>query len=197
MAQKFLMRLPPQTLSSESPRIRAVLERAQKSRGFISNHFALMANSPGLLETTLTGYERFRKESGFTRAEQEVVFLTISREQGCPYCVAAHSHLADTVSGVPPAVTNAIRDDRPVPDAKLGALSEFTRTLMAKHGWPNQADVEAFLAAGYAERHILEIVLAVGVKTFSTWTNHLFETPLDDVYATREWSAAPAVSGRE
>src|SRR5207247_474111 len=77
MAEKFQMRLPPQTLSSESPRIRGLLERARKYRGFISNHFALMANSPGLLETTLTGYKRFRKESGFTLVEQETVFLTI------------------------------------------------------------------------------------------------------------------------
>jgi uncharacterized peroxidase-related enzyme len=195
MTQKYQMSLPPQTLSSESPRIRGLLERGEKYRGFISNHFALMANAPGLLDTTLTGYARFRKESGFTLAEQEVVFLTISREHGCPYCVAAHSQLADEVSGVPPAVTNAIRDSRPVPDPKLGALSEFTRTLVVKHGWPDRADVEAFLAAGYTERHILDIVLAVGVKTLSTWTNHLFETPLDDVYATREWSAAPAAVG--
>jgi len=195
MAEKFQMSLPPQTLSSESPRIPGLLERARKYGGFISNHFALMANSPGLLETTLTGYKRFRKESGFTLVEQEVVFLTISREHGCPYCVAAHSQIADDASGVPPAVTDAIRDGRPVPDPKLRALSEFTRTLIVKQGWPDRADVEPFLAAGYTERHILDIVLAVGVKTLSTWTNHLFGTPLDDAYATREWSAAPAAVG--
>jgi uncharacterized peroxidase-related enzyme len=192
MSEKFRMSLPPQTLSSASPRARALLEQAQKYMGFISNHFARMANSPGLLETTLTGYHRFLKESGFTPAEQEVVFLTISREHSCPYCVAAHSYRADTASGVPPAVTDAIRDGRPIPDPKLRALSEFTRTLMAKRGWPDRADTDAFLAAGYTERQILEVVLAVGVKTLSTWTNHLFETPLDEqTYATRAWSVAP------
>jgi hypothetical protein len=35
-------------------------------------------------------------------------------------------------------------------------------------------------------------VLAVGVKTLSTWTNHLFETPLDEeTYATRKWAYVP------
>jgi hypothetical protein len=121
MSGKFRMSLPAQTLSSASPRVRELLEQAQSYRGFISNHFARMANSPGLLETTLTGYSRFRKESGFTPAGQEVVLLTISREHGCPYCVAAHSYLAGQVPGVPPAVTNAIRDGLPVPDSKLRA----------------------------------------------------------------------------
>jgi uncharacterized peroxidase-related enzyme len=194
MSAKFRMSLPAQTLNSESPRIRGVLEKAQKQVGFIPNMYARMANSPGLLETYLTGYDRFRKESGFTSAEQEVVLLTISRENGCHYCVAAHSVLADKVSGVPTDVTDAIRDGTPVPDPKLRALSEFTRTLLAKGGRPDRGDVDAFLAAGYTERHILEIILAVAVKTLSNWSNHVFETPVDEMFAVREWGGAPSLA---
>lgn len=194
MSAKFRMGLPSHTLNSESPRIRGVLTKAQKQVGFIPNMYAVMANSPGLLETYLTGYELFRKESGLTPAEQEVVLLTISRENGCHYCVAAHSVLADNVSGVPTEVTDAIRDGAPVPDPKLRALSEFTRTLLAKRGRPDRADVDAFLAAGYTERHILEIILAVAVKTLSNWSNHVFDTPVDEMFAAREWSAAPSLA---
>lgn len=194
MAQKFHITLPPQTLSDSSPRAREVLERAQKQVGFIPNMYARMVNSPGLLETYLTGYTRFRNESGFTPAEQEVVFLTISRENGCHYCVAAHSFLADK-QGVPTAVTDAIRDGRSVPDAKLRAVSEFTRALLAKRGWLDRADVDSFLAAGYTERHILEVILAVAVKTLSNWSNHVFETPVDEIFAARKWHAAPATVG--
>ncbi len=192
MSTKFQMSLPPHTLISESPRIRGALEQAQQQVGFIPNMYARMVNSPGLLETYLTGYDRFRKESGFTPAEQEVVFLTISRENGCHYCVAAHSVLADKFSHVPAAVTDAIRDGTSIPEPKLRALSEFTRVLMAKRGRPDRADVDAFLAAGYTERHILEIILAVAVKTLSNWSNHVFNTPVDELFAAREWSAAQA-----
>jgi uncharacterized peroxidase-related enzyme len=195
MAHKYHMSLPPQTLSSAPPRAREVLERAQKQVGFIPNMYARMVNSPGLLETYLTGYDRFRKESGFTPTEQEVIFLTISRENGCHYCVAAHSFLADKQSGVPTAVTDAIRDGQPVPDPKLRALSEFTRTLLAKRGWLARAEVDPFLAAGYTEGHILEIILAVAVKTLSNWSNHLFDTPVDAMFAAREWRAARATVG--
>ncbi len=192
MSKTFQMSLPPHTLNSESPRIRGVLEQAQQQVGFIPNMYARMVNSPGLLETYLTGYDRFRKESGFTPTEQEVVFLTISRENGCHYCVAAHSVLADKFSHVPTAVTDAIRDGTLIPEPKLRALSEFTRILIAKGGRPDRADVDAFLAAGYTERHILEIILAVAVKTLSNWSNHVFNTPVDAMFAAREWTPAPA-----
>ena len=157
--------------------------------GMIPNMYTRMANSPGAFETYLHGYERFRKDSGFTPAEQEVVLLSISFENGCEYCVAAHSVVADTSSRVPREVTDAIRAGKPVPDAKLRALSELTRAIVSTRGRPLEKDVRAFLAAGYAERQILELVLAVAVKTISNYLNHLFETPVDDAFRSRAWSA--------
>jgi len=74
------------------------------------------------------------------------------------------------------------------------ARMEFTRTLVATRGWLDRAEVDAFLAAGYTERHILEIILAVGVKTLSNWSNHVFNTPVDDMFAARQWSTAPATA---
>lgn len=164
-----------------------MLEQALAQVGFIPNMYALMVNSPGLLKTYLEGYAQFRQESGFTPPEQEIVFLTISRENGCDYCVSAHSFIADKMSKVPLAVTNAIRDGKLIPDAKLAALSEFTRKMFVNRGLPRRGDVEKFLAAGYTDRHILEIVLAIAVKTLSNYANHLFHTPLDVKFASRSW----------
>ena len=42
-------------------------------------------------------------------------------------------------------------------------------------------------AAGFEERHILQLVLAIGVKTLSNYSNHLFHTPVDPVFARRAW----------
>lgn len=170
------------------PPARGRLEEARSSLGFVPNMYAVMANSPGLLDTYVHGYGRFRSHSGFTPAEQEVVFLAISRENGCTYCVAAHSFLADKMSGVPAAVTDAIREGKPIPDARLAVLHAFTGALVAKRGLPSRADVEAFLAAGYSERQVLEIVLAIAVKTLSNYANHLFHTPVDAAFAGRAWT---------
>lgn len=187
MLAEYKLTLPPQSLDTAEPKGRAVLEEVVAKVGFVPNMYAVMVNSPGLLKTYLEGYAQFRQESGFTPAEQEVIFLTISRENGCEYCVAAHSLIADAVSKVPPAVTNAIREGRGIPDAQLAALSEFTRVMLSTRGLPARKDVEKFLAAGYTQRQVLEIVLALAVKTLSNYANHLFHTPLDKRLAPRRW----------
>jgi uncharacterized peroxidase-related enzyme len=187
MTSEYKLTLSPRTLHNSDPKAKALLEKARAQTGFIPNMYAAMANSPALLETYMDGYDRFRNDSGFTPAEQEVVFLTISRNNGCDYCMAAHSLIADKISKVPPPVTEAIREGRAIPDAKLAALSTFTETLLATRGLPSKADVQAFLSAGYEERHVLEIILAIAVKTMSNYSNHLFHTPLDAMFVTREW----------
>jgi uncharacterized peroxidase-related enzyme len=187
MTSEYRLTLSPKTQQNAEPKARAILERAKAQVGFIPNMYAVMANSPGLLETYMDGYDRFRKDSGLTPAEQEVVFLTISRTNGCDYCVAAHSLIADQMSKVPPAVTEAIRNGRAIADPKLAALSAFTDVLLTKRGLPSEADVAAFLAAGYGERQILELILAIAVKTLSNYSNPLVHTTLDQPFLAREW----------
>lgn len=188
MSSEYQLTLNPRTIENAEPRVGAALEKARNQMGFVPNMYATMANSPGLFQTYLQGYALFRQESGFSPAEQEVVFLTISRENGCQYCMAAHSFLADTMSKVPIPVTDAIRDRKPIPDDKLSALSEFVRTMVAGRGTPTRNEVESFLAAGYSERHILEIILAIAVKTLSNYSNHLFHPSVDPVFELRAWN---------
>ncbi|MET4102824.1 putative peroxidase-related enzyme [Roseovarius sp. MBR-38] len=190
MTAEYQMTLPFLTVDDAEPQARAVLEKARAQVGFIPNMYAGMVNSPGLLATYLDGYERFRKQSGFTPAEQEVVFLTISRGNGCDYCMAAHSMIAEKMSRVPAEVTEAIRNGQPIPDLRLAALATFTETLRETRGLPSKADVRAFLDAGYEERQVLEIILALAVKTLSNYANHLLHTPLDAMFAGHAWEKA-------
>lgn len=190
MSTNYQLTLAPRTVHDANPRARINLESAKNALGFIPNMYANMANAPILLDSYLYAYGLFRHESGFTPVEQEVVFLTISRENGCHYCVAAHSFVADAMSGVPTEVTDAIRDGREVPDAKLQALSAYTKVVLNSRGHPCQESTAAFLAAGYTEQHILNIVQAIAVKVMSNYANHLFDTPLDEVFTGRAWQPA-------
>lgn len=182
------LRLPMRTEDDSDPKVANVLATAKAGIGMIPNMYANMANAPGLLETYLTGYAAFREESGFTPAEQETVFLTISRFNGCEYCMGAHSAIAD-MSKVPTEVTDAVREGAPIADERLAALSGFTEQLVASRGLPSAVQVDAFLAAGYTETQLLYLVLAIAVKTLSNYSNHLFHTPLDPVFAGRAWEA--------
>ena len=136
----------------------------------------------------MQGYSAFRETSGFSSMEQEVVFLAISQANGCEYCMAAHSFLAEAASGVPSDVTAAIRDGKQVPEMQLSALSVFARVMVIKRGLPSQSDVEAFLSAGYKEKDILKIIHAIAVKTIGNYTNHIFHTEVDNVFSTHAWT---------
>lgn len=179
--------LPSHGLDSKDPEIKNVLEAANKKLGFVPNMYANMVNLPAMLETYLFGYDKFRTESGFSPVEQEVVFLTISYENECRYCVAAHSMLADNVSKVPGEVTDAIREGRDIPDPKLAALSLFAAAMVNQRGWVDKHEIDNFLTAGFEEKHILAVLLAISVKTISNYSNHLFDTPVDDMFKSREW----------
>ena len=95
--------------------------------------------------------------------------------------------IADKMSKVPVVVTDAIRNGKIIPDLKLQALSKFSLAMIETRGRPDQIDVAEFLAAGYSEQHVLDILLAISVKTLSNYANHLFNTPLDDMFKSREW----------
>lgn len=194
MNADYRLHLPPQQLDAAEGEARRVLEKAASQVGFVPNMYANMANAPELLETYLDGDERFRSAAGFTPPEQEVVLLTISRFNGCDYCMSAHSMLGAQVAKLDDASLSALRAGAPLPDAKLQAVATFTEDMARTRGLPSRNAAERFLAAGYDERHILGIVLALAVKTLSNYANHLFHTEVDPVFADYVW---PAPDGRD
>jgi len=163
-----------------------ILQASLVQLGRIPNMYALMANSPGLLKTYRLGYDAFRSQSGFNKTEQEVVFLAISRFHECTYCVAIHSAIAD-MNRVDPEVTDSIRSGDLIKDEKLESLRVFTTIMLATRGRPQPNELSRFLASGFTELQVLEIILAIAVKTISNYSNHLFDTELDSVFSAREW----------
>ncbi len=188
----YTVTLPAKTIEDADPKAREVLEQTQAKMGMVPNMYGVMANSPAMLQSYAQGYALFRENSGFTPAEQEVVFLTISRENECHYCMAAHSFVADNISKVPLEVTDAIRSDDVIADDKIAELRNFTRTMVVSRGHPNQYDVATFVQAGYSENHILDIILAISVKTISNYANHVFDTPVDAAFKGRSWEVLAA-----
>ena len=195
MSSPYRLTLPPVDANNAAPAVSTLYDRSRKAMKMVPNMYTFMANAPALLETYMDGYNRFRMESGFDSVEQEVVFLAVSREHDCAYCLAAHSLVADVFSKVPRAVTDAIRDDEPVPNDRLAILARFTRHLVSTRGRPTEAEARAFLSAGFSEQQILYLILAIAVKTISNYTNHVCDTPVDAAFKVREWRVFRAAQG--
>ncbi|VAW53256.1 hypothetical protein MNBD_GAMMA06-2024 [hydrothermal vent metagenome] len=144
-----------------------ILKKAKQQVGFLPNMYLNMANVPAFLDTYLHGYELFRQQSELNSAEQEVVFLAISQQNDCRYCMAAHSTLAANHSGVPKDVLQAIRSDTAISDARLNAVYTMAVEINNSRGRPQTEIVKSFLEAGFNEKHLMSIILAVSVKIMS------------------------------
>ncbi len=175
--------LPLQTPETAQDGAAEILKLAESQLGFVPNLYASMANMPAILICYSRGYEKFRETSGFNPAEQETVFLSASHTNGCRYCLAAHSMVADKMQGMDAAVIAALRIGGIVPDTKLNALATFTREMVSSRGRPSSDHIAAFFEAGYDNTAVLGIILGVSVKTLSNYVNIISETPLDAAFA--------------
>jgi uncharacterized peroxidase-related enzyme len=173
----------PETTSTQG---REVLDRAQKDFGFAPNLLKVLAEAPAAAHAYLDLGSRL-SQSSLSPAEQQVVLLATSFENECDYCMAAHSTAAGMV-GMDEATRDAIRKGEALPDARLDALWQFTRSVVRQRGRLSASDLEAFLDAGYSRANILEVLLGVAVKTLSNYTNHLADTPLDEAFEAQRWS---------
>lgn len=179
------MKIKPLDEKSAPEKASEVLSLARKKYGFVPNLLGNMAHAPALLKAYVTVGSLF-DETSLTPTERQVVLLAASAENKCGYCVAAHTAIAG-MQGVPGQVVTAIRNREPIADTKLEALRRFAEAIVVTRGWPSDSVRQGFLAAGYTEAQALEVVLGIGMKTLSNYTNHLAETPLDDAFAKAAW----------
>jgi uncharacterized peroxidase-related enzyme len=182
MTRQPLLDITPVTPETATASVVAILKNTQSKLGFIPNMYGYMGALPGVLEGYMAAYTSFRNDAGFTPPEQETVFLSVSAVNGCTYCTAAHSMIADKLSKVPAADLAALRDGSPLPDPRLNALATFTRTMVEKRGMPDKGEVDTFLAAGFMPKHVLGIVQAIACKTYSNFVNHLAATEVDAAF---------------
>lgn len=166
-----------------------ILEAANKGLGFIPNLYAHLAEAPVALEA-YKNLGALLEKSSLTPEEQQVVLITVSAENRCEYCVAAHSFIARNMVKVDDARVDALRGNSCLQDPKLNALAAFTRAVVRERGWVRGSkELKDFYAAGYTPQNALEVILGVAMKTLSNYTNHLTETPLDAAFASEAWQA--------
>lgn len=162
-----------------------LLEKSVQAFGMIPNLHAVMAESPVLLSAYQQVHELFM-QSSFDKDELTVVWQTINVEHQCHYCVPAHTAIAHSMK-VDSAITDALRDETPLPSDKLEVLRHTSLLMLRNRGMIPQTDIEAFYAAGYQRKHLLDIVLGLSQKVMSNYVNHLAETPVDQPFKAFLW----------
>lgn len=166
---------------------KAALAAIEQGWTFIPNLHRTLAESP----VTLQGYDTLFGlvgKSSFTPPEQQVLFLAVSVLNECEYCASGHSALA-AKAGLKPDAIVALREGRPLADARLEVLRRFAEAMVRERGHVGDAAVDAFIAAGFTRAQVLEVVLVIGTKTISNYVNHVTHTPNDAFMAGTAWTA--------
>jgi AhpD family alkylhydroperoxidase len=123
----------------------------------VPNLHRILAESSAALEAYSTLWNIAEKTS-FTPQERNIAYLAIIYENECTYCMAGHTNLS-RMAKVAAAAIAAVREGRPIPDAKLEALRQFAAKVTRRRGVVSEADVATFKAAGYDNRAVLDVLV--------------------------------------
>jgi len=163
---------PTHTIDTAPEASKPTLERvkAASASGFVPNLIGTTAEAPAMVEGYVTLSGIFNK-TDLSETERQIILLTNNRLDGCTYCMAAHM-TASQLAKVRTDVKEALRNNTPIADPKHEALRTFTAVINETRGWPTQAQVDAFLAAGYTRQTVLEVIVGTSLTVLSNYTNH-------------------------
>lgn len=176
------------TLESAPAASKPLLEKSVASFGSVPNLHGVLASSPETLEAYQMLHQLFMNTS-FNAEELTVVWQGINVEHGCTYCVPAHTAIAHSMK-VNPELTEALRNEAPMPSAKLQVLLDTTLIIVRNRGHISETELQAFYTVGYGEQQVLEIILGLSQKVISNYTNHIANTPVDAPFKKFAWQKA-------
>ncbi len=120
------------------------------------------------VETLRTHFEMYaaamHQPSPLSRAERELVAVTVSRLNGCRYCLAHHrAGLERLLPAERRAVADAVARGKPTAlTEREAALLDFATKLTSTPALMSPSDVAALRSAGLDDRAILDLAQVIG-----------------------------------
>jgi uncharacterized peroxidase-related enzyme len=167
---------------------RAALQQLEERIGFIPNLAGTIAESPAALQG-FGAMQAALRPTTLSQLEREVVALTVSLENSSTYAMAAHSTFAQG-AGAGEEILAALRSGDDIPDARLQALQEFTRTLLRERGHVGDESVAALLESGYSKEQLLEVITQVAYTTLANLVANVTDAPVDKTFEAQAWKVA-------
>ena len=161
------------TPGTASPEVEEIFQDIKKSFGMIPNLFKTYAHHPPLLEANWHKVKRVMMEGALSRKTKEAIALLVSKDNGCKYCVAAHSGALKAI-GVSDEEIGLIETDLDQADFtdKERALVRFSRNANLA---ANDVSDEDFLTVREKGASDAEIIEALGVMEVFTAFNKFLD----------------------
>lgn len=170
---------------NSSEESKQILASYTSKYGFIPNVMGIAAESQAALETYTFAVGAL-ENSTLTPVELQALYLAVSYENECKYCVAAHTTVSQMLK-LDEGSINKLRAGEEVDDFKLSELVRFARINFRERGRVNKEDIERFIEAGYTKANIFDVITLIATKTISNYINHIVETPVDEAFKENAW----------
>ncbi len=156
-----------------SPEVEEIFQDIKKVFGMIPNLFKTYAHHPPLLQANWHKVKRVMMEGALSRKTKEAIALLVSKDNGCKYCVTAHSGALKAI-GVNEEEIGHIETDLDQADFtdKERALIRFARKANRD---ANGLSDEEFLAVRETGAGEAEIIEALGVMEIFTAFNKFLD----------------------
>ena len=173
-----MTRLTVHTPATAPEGSRGFIETVIANSGFLPNLIGVLANAPVALETYLT-VSGINARASLSLAEREVVQITAASVHGCDFCVAGHTAIALKKAGLEKDLVCALQERATTGNARFDALVAFTRAVILTRGNVGKGELADFLAAGFTEQQVLEVLLGVSLATLCNFANNLAGTGIN------------------
>ncbi|MFC9993507.1 carboxymuconolactone decarboxylase family protein [Nocardia sp. NPDC127526] len=154
-----------------------LLAGVQKALGVTPNMTKAMVNSPAVLEAYL-GFSGALAGGALSAATRERIALLVAEENGCDYCLSAHSYIGANIAELDAAEIEANRHARSA-DPKAEAVLTFAAAVVRSRGGVAETEVKAARAAGLSDGEIVETIAGVALNVFTNYLNKAVETDID------------------
>lgn len=161
------LRVPEEETLPED--IRALFNRSREKPGFVPNVFRASSLRPEQLRGFVALYDSIMEaESGLTKAEREMIAVTVSSQNHCFYCIVSHGAilrvrakdevLADTI------VAN-YRAAELTPRQR--AMLDYAVKITTASDTCSDEDIEQLRGHGFSDEDIMDIVQTAAFFNYS------------------------------
>ena len=157
----------------------------ETERGSLAEIHKSLSLRPDLVDAHFKLYKNLMlsETTSLSRAERELIAVTVSLHNGSAYCAAHHGKSLEEHGGDPVHLSY----HRPISsgaggDLREQALLEFSRALALEPTHIGDDEVEKLRAVGFKDQEILEIVMIVSYFCMANRFTHALDVELERDY---------------
>jgi len=148
----------------------------KKAIGVLPNLYQSVGTSSRALKLLL-GIGGGLKGGLLSAGDQESIALAVAQSNGCDYCLAAHSTIGKMMGS--PEEEVLLNRKGKSKDQKREALLKLVSEIVAEKGRVSDATYKGFLAAGFTEAHVPEVLMSVVQSVYTNYFNNFNQTEVD------------------